>query len=116
MSLPSPCATPGCANSATTGRAYCTDHAFPKSKRTGARERKVAARMKAEHPYCTYCGAPPTSENPLTIDHVIPLSRGGSNQRENKVVACARCNKAKGDAIGDVRAPSPIGDTIVVIA
>ena len=34
-----------------------------------------------------------------TIDHYIPLSKGGSRHSENKVLACARCNKKKGDML-----------------
>ena len=41
---------------------------------------------------CMYCG----EAKPLTIDHKIPLSRGGSNEIINIVPACARCNKRKG--------------------
>ncbi|KPK65502.1 MAG: HNH endonuclease [Planctomycetes bacterium SM23_32] len=44
---------------------------------------------------CQYCGARfPTSE--LSIDHVIPLSRGGTTSWANVVCACTRCNKRKG--------------------
>src|ERR1700682_5570239 len=41
---------------------------------------------------CQYCGfVGPASE--LTIDHVMPMSRGGAGDRwENLVVACKRCN------------------------
>ncbi|WP_304459554.1 RNA-guided endonuclease IscB [Alicyclobacillus sendaiensis] len=43
---------------------------------------------------CAYCGA----ENvPLEIDHVIPRSRGGSDRVSNLVLACHRCNQAKGN-------------------
>jgi 5-methylcytosine-specific restriction endonuclease McrA len=45
---------------------------------------------------CTYCGA--TSEQvgfAHEIDHFIPLSAGGSDDPENLVVACHRCNQAK---------------------
>ena len=31
-----------------------------------------------------------------TIDHVLPISRGGRNQRSNLVAACKGCNQAKG--------------------
>jgi 5-methylcytosine-specific restriction endonuclease McrA len=55
--------------------------------------------MKAEQPWCSSCGSPGTAANPLTIDHIIPLSRGGTNARENKMVLCYRCNRLKSDAI-----------------
>lgn len=41
-------------------------------------------------PLCTYCGDPAT-----TIDHIIPLSKGGSGKRENLTPACKRCNSRK---------------------
>ncbi|OUC08879.1 HNH endonuclease, partial [Litorilinea aerophila] len=32
----------------------------------------------------------------LTVDHVVPRSRGGSHGWENLVTACTRCNQKKG--------------------
>ena len=44
---------------------------------------------------CQYCGNYfKTSE--LTIDHVMPKSRGGKNTWENLVAACVPCNQKKG--------------------
>ena len=44
---------------------------------------------------CQYCGARhATSE--LSLDHVIPRSRGGRTTWENVVCACTRCNARKG--------------------
>lgn len=43
---------------------------------------------------CWYCGCRVTVEN-RSIDHVTPLSRNGSNARENKVIACRPCNHNK---------------------
>ena len=40
---------------------------------------------------CVYCGA----TDDLTIDHRIPLSRGGNNSLSNLCAACLRCNQAK---------------------
>jgi hypothetical protein len=40
---------------------------------------------------CRYCGR----TDHLTIDHVIPLSRGGTNRPENLVTACRYCNSQK---------------------
>jgi 5-methylcytosine-specific restriction endonuclease McrA len=42
---------------------------------------------------CQYCGY--TGED-LTLDHVIPRSRGGGDSWENIVTACVRCNVKKG--------------------
>ena len=41
---------------------------------------------------CVYCGKPSKS-----IDHVLPLSRGGLNITENCVPACLACNGSKTD-------------------
>jgi len=41
---------------------------------------------------CQYCGR----TDGLTIDHVIPSSRGGKNTFENCVSACKECNSKKG--------------------
>jgi len=47
---------------------------------------------------CQYCGEPlPASE--LTVDHVLPRSRGGKNGWENCVAACEDCNGRKADKL-----------------
>ncbi|MFC1571402.1 HNH endonuclease [Candidatus Margulisiibacteriota bacterium] len=43
---------------------------------------------------CQYCGK---TKGQLTIDHIIPKSRGGEETWDNIVVCCARCNNRKGD-------------------
>lgn len=46
-------------------------------------------------PTCYICGRKiPSGE--LSIDHVIPLAKGGLNISENKKPACKRCNQLKG--------------------
>jgi len=44
---------------------------------------------------CQYCG----STKSLTIDHIIPKSKGGEETWENLVVACSPCNVKKGDKL-----------------
>ena len=44
---------------------------------------------------CQYCGA----RTNLTVDHVIPKSKGGSSSWENIVASCAPCNRRKGDSL-----------------
>lgn len=58
---------------------------------------------------CTYCDretAKPCAvrrNDPLTRtrDHVIPLSKGGTNTASNRVISCLRCNSLKGDMMPD---------------
>ena len=45
---------------------------------------------------CVYCG---TASGRLTLDHVIPRSRGGDSVWENVVTSCAPCNLKKGNRL-----------------
>ncbi len=47
---------------------------------------------------CMYCGATSTS---LTVDHIMPKSRGGEDSWENLISACLRCNNRKGSLTPD---------------
>ena len=49
---------------------------------------------------CQYCGAQP-SKAQLTLDHVVPRSRGGEHGWENVVTACIPCNQRKGGRVPD---------------
>ena len=44
---------------------------------------------------CQYCG----TGDDLTVDHVVPASKGGPWTWENLTTACARCNNKKGDKL-----------------
>lgn len=50
---------------------------------------------KRDENKCQYCG----STRGLTLDHVIPRSKGGKDTWENLVVACSSCNTKKGDKL-----------------
>ena len=50
------------------------------------------ARLSYHENRCYYCGC----GGPMTIEHRIPLSRGGTNWPSNLVPACADCNNSKG--------------------
>lgn len=45
---------------------------------------------------CVYCGK---SSNRLTIDHVIPVSKGGKTTFDNCVTSCRVCNSKKGNRL-----------------
>lgn len=53
--------------------------------------RNVLERDKNTCQYCNYKG------DQLTLDHIIPRSRGGGDSWENLVAACVRCNIKKGN-------------------
>ena len=55
---------------------------------------------------CQYCGK--TGGN-LTIDHIVPKSRGGGESWENLVVCCSRCNNRKGNQTLDEAGMKLIG-------
>lgn len=49
--------------------------------------------FKRDNFECQYCG----TRKELTLDHVIPSSKGGTHTWNNLVTACKRCNAKKGD-------------------
>ena len=53
---------------------------------------------KRDHNTCQYCGARPGTAE-LSIDHIVPRSRGGTSSWENCVLACVRCNSKKADRL-----------------
>lgn len=58
-------------------------------------------RQKAEK--CYYCQVPVVDLRDsgiyMTVDHVIPKCRGGTNDESNLVTACERCNNMKGESL-----------------
>lgn len=50
--------------------------------------------LRRDNYKCQYCGKKAPD---MTIDHVIPRSRGGGDTWENLVAACVRCNNRKGN-------------------
>ena len=69
-----------------------------RARQIGAAGRHTAADvskiLSAQNHRCFYCGTDIT-EHP-SVDHYIPLARGGSNWPSNLVGACADCNARKG--------------------
>ncbi|NEP02330.1 MAG: HNH endonuclease [Symploca sp. SIO2E9] len=49
--------------------------------------------LKRDRHICQYCG----STKELTLDHVIPRSKGGKHSWDNVVIACQQCNSRKGN-------------------
>jgi 5-methylcytosine-specific restriction endonuclease McrA len=53
---------------------------------------KVIAVMRKSESKCVHCG----SMDDLQIDHIIPHSRGGSDDLDNLQMLCQKCNASKG--------------------
>lgn len=62
----------------------------PENALTGEDAKKLYAKKR-----CSYCRAILTTKT-RTIDHVIPLARGGQHAMSNLVAACRECNCSKG--------------------
>jgi 5-methylcytosine-specific restriction endonuclease McrA len=66
---------------------------------------------------CQYCGRQAAG---LTVDHVIPRSRGGQSVWENIVASCAPCNRRKGNktpreaSMHPRSSPRPPGPTVFI--
>ena len=69
---------------------------FTKRQRIAERRRLLAA-----DPHCHWCRCALVFET-ATVDHVIPLGRGGTNRRDNLVLACQSCNARRADQMPEV--------------
>ena len=104
MKLPRACAYPGCMR--LTRERYCAEHlaageALERerkraySRRRGSRQTRgydatydrARKLVLAQSPHCARCGAPATE-----VHHVVPLSRGGTNDVTNLVPLCRACH------------------------
>lgn len=63
-----------------------------KSKNARRKSNRRKFIFKRDKGLCQYCYRPGD-----TLDHLMPQVRGGTSIRANLVVACKRCNSAKGN-------------------
>jgi 5-methylcytosine-specific restriction protein A len=49
---------------------------------------------------CVVCGHPGSTDNPLSLDHILPKARGGSDDPRNLQPLCRQHNSAKGTSLG----------------
>lgn len=69
---------------------------FQKKERAKARELRASQwwRQKLGERLCHYCGQR-FEKVELTMDHLVPIARGGRTTKSNVVVACKTCNSEK---------------------
>lgn len=63
---------------------------------------KIKHKMLEKKDFCHWCKIKLTSET-ATVDHVIPLSRGGLDNANNRVLSCQPCNQERGNSMPEVR-------------
>ena len=54
--------------------------------------------LRRDHFTCRYCGRTPSDGTKLTVDHLIPVAHGGSDDPMNLITACLECNAGKAAA------------------
>ena len=76
--------------------AYNLEEADIKRERRKARELRSSQwwKRRLAKGVCHYCGQS-TSPKALTMDHIVPIARGGRSTKGNVVTACKACNNAK---------------------
>lgn len=99
--LPTPCAQPGCP--AIGRERYCPIHARAARRREDqnrpspalrgydARWRRIRAAFLATHRICGECGKARATE----VDHIVPLSQGGTHDRANLRARCKHCHSRR---------------------
>ena len=63
---------------------------------------------------CRYCGKGAEEGAILEIEHLTPVSAGGTNARENLVPACRTCNMGKFTRSVEAQTPQPIDRGVVL--
>lgn len=98
--IPRPCLTPGCPNMAAGGARH--PRCRPCQRKWDANRNSQPERAVYADPNytafpligaCELCG----STDDLTRDHIIPISKGGTNDPSNLRILCRPCNSAKHD-------------------
>ena len=69
-------------------------HAAREREKARALRKTAWWQRRVQKGVCAYCGAqvPPRE---LTMDHVVPVARGGRSTKGNVVAACKACNNRK---------------------
>jgi 5-methylcytosine-specific restriction protein A len=56
---------------------------------------RLAAQIIVAHPYCAQCGHTGSQANPLTVDHIVPKAKGGTDDADNLRVLCRLHNSGR---------------------
>lgn len=93
MALGKTCSASGCYIVVPLGVTRCAKHVLPKR---GAEHRRNSRATVKNARVCWICNLPPTANDPLTADHIIPRALGGTNAPGNYAAAHLSCNSRRG--------------------
>jgi len=86
------------------GKYDCSDSYYRKSAMSDdpryrtSRWTKLRAAILRRDPLCRYCAARGRAEAATTVDHIVPVARGGAFwSQDNLAPACLSCNSSKAD-------------------
>jgi 5-methylcytosine-specific restriction endonuclease McrA len=72
-------------------------HKHLRKVREAARRRRPAVLERDDY-HCQHCGfGGRGKQRALTVDHVVPVSKGGGSKLRNLQTLCLNCNALKGD-------------------
>ena len=107
-----PCAFPGCPK-LTDGR-YCEAHrtqarrqydryarAPDVSQKYGSAWKRARDRYAAAHPFCERCYEAGRLVPVREVHHILPVSRGGTNEESNLMSLCQSCHNKIHHELGD---------------
>ena len=107
-----PCAYQGCPK--LTDERYCDEHKKLEAKmydryrrspehrkRYGYQWRKIRRAFLSEHPFCEMCRKDERLTIATEVHHILPLSHGGSNEKENLMPLCKSCHSKISVEMGD---------------
>lgn len=72
-----------------------------KDKRSGS-SKKIRAAIFKKVKSCHWCNKPLTVDD-STLEHIIPLSRGGLDHSNNRTLACYECNHGRADDMPELK-------------
>lgn len=104
-SIPAACAYPGC--SAITRERYCPEHARERNRRKQENRRsddrmysqqwwrRLRQMVLRREPWCRMCRAEGRFTPATEVDHIVPVSKGGTNEMDNLQALCKSCHSKK---------------------
>lgn len=109
--MPHPCAHPGCPNVVREGR-YCPEHAGQEQRRYDAergtaaergydaRWRRLRMMFLRANPICVECWRHGRVTPATEVHHIVPRSKGGTDDWDNLEALCKECHSRKTAAEG----------------